>query len=54
VLASQEVIGSELATGNAWTRISVPVTVTTASDALEFRIAWRGSTNLDAATIRVR
>ena len=54
VLASQEVMGSELTTGNAWTRISVPVTVASASDALEFRIAWRGSTNLDAATIRVR
>jgi hypothetical protein len=43
-----------MATGNAWARVSVPVTVSSSSDQLEFRIQWHGAANMDASAIRVR
>jgi hypothetical protein len=54
ILASQEVMGSQMVTGNQWTRVSLPVTIPTATDQIEVRVVWRGTTNLDVSTIRIR
>ena len=53
-LAQKAVQANELADNNAWSRISLPITVTDVNNRLEFRVYWHGTTNLDVAAIRIR
>lgn len=53
-LAQKAVQASDLAGNNAWSRISLPITVTDANNRLAFSVYWHGTANLDVATQRVR
>jgi hypothetical protein len=54
VLATHDVAAADLATGNEWTEISVPVTVSAPCTRIELRTYWTGTGNLDVGPIRVR
>jgi hypothetical protein len=54
VLATHDVLASEMATANAWTRITLTATVPAGCHRLDFDTAWSGTANLDVAAIRVR
>jgi len=53
-LAQKAVQANELAGNNAWSRISLPITVSDASNRLEFRVYWHETANMDVAAIRIR
>jgi hypothetical protein len=53
-LVSHDVAGSELATGNMWSEITVTVPVTAPCNQLDLRVYWHGGSNLDVGPIRVR
>ncbi|MEZ4731935.1 MAG: hypothetical protein R3E79_32855 [Caldilineaceae bacterium] len=53
-LAQKDVQAHELAGNNAWSRISLPITVTDANNRLEFRVYWHGTANMDVAALRLR
>jgi hypothetical protein len=57
VLRERAVVASDFLTAGTYDRFirfSVPVTVTSAANSLEFRVWWYGSNRLDVAEIRVR
>jgi hypothetical protein len=54
VLASRDVIAADLATSNQWTALAVAVTAPAGCNALELRLHWAGTTNLDLGSIRFR
>ncbi len=53
-LAQRTVQAAAFVGGNAWTRISLPITVTNPNNRLEFRTYWHGTANMDVAAIRIR
>jgi hypothetical protein len=53
VLAGRAIYSSQLASGNRWTRFSLPVAITNTNNSLEFRLYWNGTADLDAAAIRL-
>lgn len=44
----------KLVGNNAWSRMSLPITVTNANNRLEFRVYWHGTANMDVAALRLR
>jgi len=54
ILASQDVQASDMAAGNQWIRISVPINVNNPNNSLEFRVWWYGTANMDLASITLR
>lgn len=54
ILAQTEATASQFASNNQWTRISLPVSVSSASNSLEFRTWWYGTANMDIAYISLR
>jgi hypothetical protein len=57
VLRERTVSASDFLTGNTYDRFirfSVPITVSSATNSLEFRVWWYGANRLDIAEIRVR
>lgn len=54
ILAQTSVAAAQMASNNQWTRVSLPITVTNASNSLEFRAWWYATANMDVASIQVR
>lgn len=52
-LAQTDVQAHELAGNNAWSRISLPITVTDTNNRLEFRGYRHGTANLHVAALRI-
>ena len=52
-IPSHDAMASEMATGNVWTRISLPFTSGN-GDNIDYRVTWHGNANLDVSTIRIR
>jgi len=53
-LAQKDVQANELAGNNAWSRISLLITMTDVNNRLEFRVYWHGTANMDMAALRIR
>jgi hypothetical protein len=53
VLASRTLSAADFAAGQ-WREFELPVDVPAGDNALEFRVAWHGSADLEVAKIRVR
>ncbi len=54
VLAAHDVTAAEMGTGNTWTPITLPATIGSTCNRIEFRTRWTGTSNLDVGAIRVR
>jgi hypothetical protein len=54
VLVSGDVNAADMASGNTWTQITLPVFVTSANTQIELRTYWYATANMDVAAIRIR